>query len=439
MGAARLAGWGRQFVPGTELLTEDLEAAPLWRFRGLGRSYGDSALPPPTNPRVVTTTRANRILSFDPASGKLRAEAGLSLLDLNALFLPRGYFPPVTPGTQFVTLGGAVAADVHGKNHHAEGCFGRHVTGLKLRVASGALVECGPAQEAELFRATVGGMGLTGNILEVEFSMVPIPTPWIFQETERVESLEEYIDKLAEAGHAWPMTVGWIDCVRQGAGAGRGILMKGRWAQRHEAPTAFPKEPPRLRVPFEAPAWALSKPVVQAFNFAYYWRHLARKRQGLATPSAFFYPLDFVQDWNLGYGKRGFTQYQCVVPTTAGPGAARRVLDVLTRAGEASFLCVIKDCGAQGDGLLSFPMPGISIAVDLPVRAGTRDLVAALNEQVLAEGGRIYLAKDSFTTPAHFRAMEAARLDRFQAVRDAWDPDRVFRSAQSVRLLGDPP
>jgi len=419
------------------VLLEDLSHAPKALFRGLGRSYGDSSLPPTSNPLVVNTTRANRIVRFDGDAGLLRAEAGLSLYDLNRVFLPRGWFVPVTPGTQFVTLGGMVAADVHGKNHHVDGCIGQHLTRLELRLADGQVLECGPDLERELFLATVSGMGLTGQILEVELPLRRIPTPWIWQESERVEDIDEYVTKLKEAAEHWPMTVGWIDCLSRGAHMGRGILMKGRWAQSHEAPTAFPRELPNVRFPFQAPELVLSRLAVQAFNFGYYWKHLPRKKTGLVDPFAFFYPLDFVKDWNLVYGRRGLTQYQCVLPDSAGPDAARRFLEVLTQRGGASFLCVIKDCGPESAAYLSFPMKGMSVALDIAVRDDTQALVDALNEFVLSVGGRIYLAKDHFTRPEHFRAMEK-RLDRFLEVRHKWDPQLCFKSAQSVRLFGDP-
>src|SRR3954471_668896 len=229
----RVSGWGRLFSPGREVQPDDLTRAPeVPLFRGLGRSYGDSSLPPASNPVVVSTIRADRILSVDDATGRLRAEAGLSLVELNRTFMPRGWFVPVTPGTQFVTLGGMVAADVHGKNHHVEGCFGAHVSRLKMRVADGTILECGPDLERDLFCATVGGMGLTGHILEVEFGMRRIPSPWIWQESLRVPDVATYVQTLKEsAEQGWPMTVGWIDCLSTGASMGRGILQRGRWAQ----------------------------------------------------------------------------------------------------------------------------------------------------------------------------------------------------------------
>ncbi len=437
---AELSGWGRLSVRARELCPEDLEGASRGAVlcRGLGRSYGDSSLPPPGRPEVLATYRADRLLSFSTETGLLRAEAGLSLREVNRLFLPRGWFPPVTPGTQFVTLGGMVAADVHGKNHHRAGCFGEHVTGLRLRVASGRVLECSPEVEPDLFWATVGGMGLTGHILEVEFRMMRIPSPWIWSESERVPDIDHYIDALKEAAAGWPYTVGWIDCLSRGSGMGRGILLRGRWAAPEEAPRAAPRPKRRFSVPCVCPGWLLGPLTVRAFNALYYGLHVPRVQKRIMHPEPFFYPLDKILHWNRLYGPRGFTQYQCVLPLAAGRGAARRFLQLLTSRGGASFLCVIKDCGAEGRGLLSFPMPGISIALDIAVRDDTQRLVDALNELVLAEGGRVYLAKDSFTRPEHFRAMDP-RLERWLEIRRRWDPERRIRSAQSVRLLGDDP
>jgi len=426
-------------VPGREIFSEDLEKLTEGAVlsRGLARSYGDSSLPPPSHPEVVSTVLADRILSFDRETGRMRAEAGLSLRELNELFLRDCWFTPVSPGTQFVTLGGMVAADVHGKNHHQDGCFGEHVHSLRLRMASGEIVECSLENEPELFAATIGGMGLTGHILEVEFSLRSIPSPWIWCESTRIRNIDEFMEGLKAAGPDWPYTVGWIDCISKGSKMGRGILQRGRWAEADRAPRRPPGHKRHIAVPFEFPSWALGPWTVRAFNSAYYHRHIPREKKGIVHPESFFYPLDAVLNWNLVYGKHGFTQYQCVLPDTAGPGAARRFLELLTSKGGASFLCVIKDCGPEGRGLLSFPRPGISIALDIPVRPDTQSLVDALNELVIAEGGRIYLAKDSFTRPEHFRAMEP-RLDRWMDLRARWDPERRLRSAQSIRLFGDP-
>ncbi len=355
----------------------------------------------------------------------------------------------MTPGTRFVTLGGMVAADVHGKNHHRDGTIGRHVTRLLVRLASGEVVECSREDEPELFRATLGGMGLIGHVLEVELRMVRVPSPWIHAESFPVPDVAAFVRALEESGADWPYTVGWIDCLtpgRRGRPPGRGILTRGRWAERSEAPAELPRERTGPAIPFVLPGWVLNRWSVRAFNSLYYgrtrlWRGSARS--GIVHPESFFYPLDALRHWNRLYGPRGFTQYQCVLPREAagGPAAAAerflRVLSGSTRRGAgASFLCVIKDCGEEGEGLLSFPRPGISIAADLPVRRGTRDLVDALDEQVIREGGRIYLAKDAFTRPERFRAMEGDRLAELERVRVKYDPEGRLSSAQSVRLLG---
>jgi len=441
MGTARptstLAGWGRvPVVPGREVRSENLlsvvNGQPL--TRGLGRSYGDSSLPAAGDLEVISTTRADRILSFDPETGVLTGEAGLTLHDLYRLFLPRGWFVPVTPGTQFVTLGGMVAADVHGKNHHRDGSFGAHVTALKVRIADGRVLACSPTVERDLFRATVGGMGLTGHILEVAFHMVRVASPWLWTESVRMRDIDEFIAELQAASAEWPMTVGWIDCLSGGRRLGRGILIKARWAEPDEAPRQPPRPRRRLGIPFNFPSFVLGPLTIRAFNALKYLRHIPRVRRRVIHPESYFYPLDGLRNWNRMYGRQGLTQHQCVLPHEAGPSAARRFLEVLVAHGGASFLCVIKDCGPEGLGLLSFPRPGISIALDIAVRASTPALIHALNECVLKEGGRIYLAKDAFTTAAHYRAMDG-RLDEFLRVRRRWDPEGRLRSAQSARLL----
>jgi decaprenylphospho-beta-D-ribofuranose 2-oxidase len=304
-----------------------------------------------------------------------------------------------------------------------------------VRVANGGLVTCSPTVERELFRATIGGMGLLGHILEVAFSMKRVPSPWLWCETVRVPHIDAYIDALKEASATWPMTVGWIDCLTKGEHLGRGVLTKARWATAAEAPARPPRPRKRLSIPLEAPSFLLNPLSIRVFNAFLY-----RKRwpQGIVHPESSFYPLDVLRHWNRLYGRGGLTQHQCVLPNEAGRGAARRFLEVLVARGGASFLCVIKDCGPEGVGMLSFPRPGISIALDIAVRRDTQALIDALNEVVLKEGGRIYLAKDALTRAEHFRAMET-RLPEFLRVRRKWDPEGRFRSAQSVRLFGDPP
>jgi len=409
--------------------------------RGLGRAYGDAAVPAREDALVLATTRADRILDWDPVAGRLTAEAGLSLAEILRLFLPRGWFPPVTPGTKFVTLGGCVACDVHGKNHHCDGSFGSFVERLSLLTADGKEIVCGPDVDRELFLATVGGMGLTGLITEVTLRLRPVETGWIAMETEGVADLESMLAALEASREAWPYTVGWIDCLAAGVVLGRGVLMRGRHATRAEVPSGDPRPRRALRVPMDAPEWLLSPPAMRAFNGLYYWLKAGRRR-GAAGPSvvsyeAFFYPLDMITDWNRLYGRRGFLQFQCVVPRAAGLAAMRELLERIARAGAASFLAVIKDCGPAGPAPLSFPIEGVTLGLDLPYRGPeTVDLVHALNAVVIAAGGRIYLAKDAVTRAEDFARM-MPRLAEWRAVRDRWDPAHRFRSAQSVRLLGD--
>jgi decaprenylphospho-beta-D-ribofuranose 2-oxidase len=433
-----VTSWGGLTVRASERRSENLQHITngVALSRGLGRSYGDSSLPAEAGGAVVGTVLADRILGFDEATGVLRAEAGLSLAELNRVFLRRGWFTPVSPGTMFVTLGGMVAADVHGKNHHQAGCFGAHVLRLKMRVADGRIVECSREQHADLFLATLGGMGLTGHVLEVEFKMTRVASPWILAETEQIENIDQFITGLKQAGDAWPMTVGWIDCLSRGRSMGRGILMRGRWATAEEAPAHHPKPLRRITVPFDLPEFLLCRPTVRLFNECYYRAHGRGVRRRILHPEKWFYPLDAILHWNRIYGRRGFTQYQCLLPERGGRAAIRRFFELLTAKGGASFLCVIKDHGDEGDGMLSFPMRGTSIALDMAVRDDTPAIVDALNACVIEEGGRVYLAKDRFTREPDFRAMEP-RLAAWERVRQAWDPQRLIRSAQSVRLLGD--
>jgi decaprenylphospho-beta-D-ribofuranose 2-oxidase len=433
-----LTGWGRvPVVPGEERRSEDLAGLTVRAAlsRGLGRAYGDAALPASSDYRLAGTTLADRLLSFDPESGVLTAEAGVALDDIYRVLLPRGYFTPVTPGTRFVTLGGMIASDVHGKNHHRDGTFGRHVRSITLRVGTGDVVTCSPHRHADLFRATIGGMGLTGHILEASVVLTPVPSPWLVEERIRVPHVTELAAALDETGVTWPMTVGWVDCAARGRRMGRGVLYRGRWAEPGEARSGVPPLSTPRTVPVLCPEFLLTTPAVRAFNAINYGLHRGRAIRRVVSPEQFFYPLDAVGQWHRLYGRRGFIQYQCVLPRAAGPGAARLILDVLARHRALVPLCVVKDCGAEGPGLLSFPMPGMSIALDIPMGDDTQRLVDALNEQVIAAGGRIYLAKDALTRPEHFRRMEP-RLDEFLRIRRAWDPQGRIRSAQSMRLFG---
>lgn len=431
-------GWGRHpVVAGRATSGEDLErlsnAAGL--SRGLGRAYGDAALPATDATRpVVVTPRADRILSFDRDSGRLRAEAGFSLAQLRALFLPRGWFTPVSPGTRHVTLGGMVAADIHGKNHHVAGCFGQHVHALRMRVGDGRVLEVTPHNEhADLFHATTGGMGLTGHILEVEFALTRVPSPWIYEETERCDSLVGIVETLGQASADFPMTVAWIDTSAKGARAGRGIVMRGRWATADQAQQRAPKTTRAVTFPFDLPSGLVNPWTIRLMNTFWYHWHGRRPRQHVVNPDKYFWPLDGIDRWNRAFGRRGFTQYQCVMPSS--PQLYQEFVERFQRLGGCSFVTVFKDCGAAGPGPLSFPQRGTSLTLDIPITkdGSTQRLCTELDTFVIANGGRIYLAKDAFVSPANFRRMYP-RFEEWDQVRRRYDPQGLLRSAQSVRL-----
>jgi decaprenylphospho-beta-D-ribofuranose 2-oxidase len=439
MGDVVLHGWGRYPQVEAHVVTsEDLLDATreVVLTRGLGRAYGDAALPPPGSPRpIACSTRANRILSFDEQTGVLRAEAGLSLSEMAHLYLPRGFFTPVSPGTQYVTLGGMVASDIHGKNHHVDGTFGRATRSLRMRVPDGRVLEVSREQHPELFRATLGGMGLTGHLLEVEVELVRVPTPWIYEESVRYDSFAEVFENLSASSKLFPMTVAWIDTSATGARRGRGIVMRGRWASTGEAPGSFPTFGRGVEVPFLLPSGITNRTTFGWANAVWWHKHGPGEVKHVVPPAAFFWQLDMAREWNRGYGKRGFTQYQCVMPSEVE--LYDRFLDHFQKLGGTSFVTVFKDCGEQGEGLLSFPKRGTSLALDIPIRSveETAKLVRELNAFVIDHGGRIYLAKDAFTTQEEFRAMYPA-WEHFERVRDEWDPQRRLSSAQAVRLFG---
>ena len=355
--------------------------------RGLGRSYGDASLPADIESPVASSLSANRLLTFDASTGVVRAQAGMTLLDLNRLLLPRGWFTPVSPGTQFVTLGGMVAADVHGKNHHVRGSFGEHVRSLRMRVADGRVLDCSDHIEPELFRATLGGMGLPGPLRAVRLPMEAVPPPLRPAGSRRYTSLEAVLGALLEGSRSWPYTVAWVDCLQRGAPIGRGIVTSGRWADRTEAPRRSMRPRRGIAVPFMLPGWVLGKHGMRTFNRVYFGKHGHRVRRDVVHPEAFFYPLDTLRHWNRVYGRRGFTQYQCVLP---GETACRRLFETFAAKQGACFLCVIKDFGAQGQGLISFPQPGISIPPDTPIRATETQDPRAPGNGVACAAGRAF-------------------------------------------------
>jgi decaprenylphospho-beta-D-ribofuranose 2-oxidase len=430
-----LSGWGRVFGPGREVLSENVEEITKGATltRGLARSYGDSSLPHPDDGVVASCRLADRVLAFDDESGVIRAESGFSLLQLNRAFWKRNFASPVAPGTQFITLGGMVAADVHGKDHHSTGGFGSHVREFRMRLADGDIVTASRTENPDLFKATIGGMGLLGHILDVTFKMPRVPSAWVAIETERMPDLASYLAGLKEAAQRFPFTMGWIDSLGASGALGRGILMRGRWADAHEARPGVPQPLVRPGLPFVLPDFVISRFTVSTFNSLYYGIHPTAMRRKIEHPETFFYPLDAIRNWNRLYGRHGFTQYQCVIPEASGAAGVQSFVALLRRTGGSSMLSVIKDCGEEGEGLLSFPMKGTTVALDLPAREGVQQIVDTLNAHLIELGGRIYLAKDRFTRAADYRRMDK-RIDAWRAIKDKYDPKGRIRSAQSARL-----
>src|SRR5579872_4602313 len=407
--------------------------------RGAGRAYGDAALN--ADSRVVDLQRLNRMLDFDAETGILHAEAGVTLDEIIRVFLPRGFFPAVVPGTRYVTLGGSVAADIHGKSHHRESSLGTQVLWFDLMLASGEVRRCSREENGDLFWATVGGMGLTGVILELALRLRRVESAYIKGEIIRVANVDEAIENFERTDQQYGCSAAWIDCISTGGSLGRSVLHVGDFAARDALPANLRLEPLHAKektsppVPFNLPNFALNSLSMRAFNIGYYAIH--RNRNDSVTPyDVFFFPLDSIHNWNRIYGKRGFVQYQCVWPLEESRAGLIETLEAISGSGRASFLAVLKKFGAQ-EGMLSFPMPGYTLALDFPVTDGLLEFLDRLDEMVLKRGGRVYLAKDARMRPDTFRAMYP-KLNEWRAAKAQADPNNHFSSTLSRRLQMDP-
>ena len=405
------------------LLASDTTGACI--ARGSGLSYGDSALAG----EVVSSLGLRQVCELDATAGVLRCAAGFSLREVLGEIMPRGWFLPVLPGTAMVSVGGAVAADVHGKNHHRDGSFCDHVLGLSLMLADGEVAQCGPTQRPELFQATCGGMGLTGIILEAELQLVPITSPMMITRSQPAAGLDESL-ALLEIHDQARYSVAWLDCLARGAGIGRGIM----YLAEHEVGGEPRKiRRPGLRVPFTTPAALLNRYSLSWFNFAYYrWQHFRAGRSRL-DHEAYFFPLDRIGNWNRLYGSAGFLQYQFVMPVDRGREGIAKVLKRVSDAGKGSFLSVLKKMGPANGNPLSFPCAGYTLALDFKREASLFPLLDELDAIVLDHGGRIYLAKDARMSETVFKAGYPG-WERFLAVKQEVDPEMRFRSAQSDRI-----
>jgi decaprenylphospho-beta-D-ribofuranose 2-oxidase len=441
-----LHGWGRTSPSMARVLTprgvEDVVAAVTSAgprgiiARGLGRSYGDPAQN--AGGTVLVTTGLARIHAIDAASGLVDVDAGVSLDTLMRAALPHGLWLPVLPGTRQVTVGGAIGADIHGKAHHVVGSFGNHVRAMTLVTADGAVRELTPdGPESELFWATVAGMGLTGVVVRATLELHPVETAYFRVDTEQIDNLDELMARQRVDDESYAESVSWFDAVTTGPHLGRGLLTRANHARLAELPEKLRAEPLKfdapqlLTVPDVFPSGLLNRVTGKLFSEVWY-RKSPTRAGAIQNITQFLHPLDIVGEWNRGYGPQGFLQYQFVAPPERGD-VVRTVLERMIEAGQVSALNVLKRFGAGNQAPLSFPMPGWTLCVDMPVRPGLGPLCDELDELVLGAGGRHYLAKESRTTPQAIRR-GYPRFDEWRKVRDAVDPDNVFASDMSRRL-----
>ncbi|WP_426276866.1 FAD-binding protein [Chryseobacterium sp. S-02] len=367
--------------------------------RGNGRCYGDASL----GENIFSTKKLNKFISFDRLNGIIECESGVLLSEVLEISVPQGYFLYVTPGTKFISVGGAIASDVHGKNHHAEGCFSEYVIEFKLMIENGEIITCSREENSAKFWATIGGMGLTGIILSAKFKLKNIESAYIRQESIKAENLDE-IFKLFDESESWTYNVAWIDCLQTGKNIGKSILMRGEHAFAHELPQNLKEKPLRLKkkfqptVPFYFPGFVLNKFTVKIFNLLYFKKQSKKEVKSIVDYETFFYPLDVVNDWNKIYGKSGFIQYQMVIPKEKGKEGMKKILETIARSGNGSFLAVLKLFGKNNpEAYNSFPIEGYTLALDFRVNSKLKTLVAQLDSIVQEFGGRIYLTKDSMS------------------------------------------
>jgi len=429
-----LTGWGQyprsdarvtRPVTAAELLEKCTRSGSQVIARGMGRSYGDSALAA----TVIDTRQLDDYIAFDETRGALTCGAGITLSDILNTFLSRGWFLPVTPGTGFITVGGAIASDVHGKNHHLDGSFCDHLESFTLATASQGLVHCSRHSHPALFRATCGGMGLTGIIVSATFTLKPVTSGFIEQTTFKANNLASALELFETHSNA-PYSVAWIDCLATGNDLGRSLITLGSHASQGplQAGTAA-----ALAVPFNTPGALLNAFSIRAFNYLYYQRVRKNQSTRLIHYQPFFYPLDGIANWNRLYGRKGFLQYQFVVPKAGGKESLTAILKRIAASGKGSFLAVLKTFGKGNDNLLSFPMEGYTLALDFKMDSAIFPLLDELDTMVTDHGGRIYLTKDARMSEATFKTSYPG-WEAFQDIRREWGADGVFNSLQSLRL-----
>lgn len=423
----KVSNWGNFPVVEKELKSED-SLSKIQDFinsrneviaRGNGRCYGDASL----SEHIFSTKRLNKFISFDRLNGIIECESGVLLSEVLEVIVPQGYFLYVTPGTKFITVGGAIASDVHGKNHHAEGCFSEYVIDFSLLNETGEVLRCSRTENEDKFWATIGGMGLTGIILQARFQLKNIETAYIRQESVKARNLDE-IFRLFDESESWTYNVAWIDCLQKGENLGRSILMRGEHAFRYELGAKMAQKPLRLkkkfipRIPFYFPEFILNKFTVKLFNWLYYNQQRHTKLKNIVDYETFFYPLDVVEDWNRIYGKAGFIQYQMVIPKENGKAGMRKILETIASSGSGSFLAVLKLFGKNNPlAYNSFPMEGYTLALDFKVNSKLKKLVSQLDEIVEEFGGRIYLTKDSMSKSSVTNYLQNVQNPKFVSLQ----------------------
>ncbi len=392
--------------------------------RGMGRSYGDSA----NALNVLQTTYINHFIEFNKATGKLTAEAGITLREILEVVVPSGWFLPVTPGTSYGTLGGAIASDVHGKNHHIAGTFGQHVKSLTMLLGTGEVVTTSSQRLADLFHATCGGMGLTGIIVSATIQLLPIRSSLISQKTIKADCIEAACEAFERNNDA-TYSVAWIDCLSKGKSLGRSVIMLGEHAEQGKLNIDIRQ---KFSVPFSTPSALLNSLTMKAFNTAYWYRAKHSVSQTVSL-IPYFYPLDAVGEWNRLYGKKGFVQFQCVVPKLDGVARMGRLLTEISKSGEGSFLAVLKQFGIANENLLSFPTEGYTLALDFKASDTAIKTVKNLEDMVVDMGGRLYLTKDAVMQESTFKATYQ-NWEIFEEVREKYGAIGKFSSTQSKRL-----
>ncbi|HRS01588.1 MAG TPA: FAD-binding oxidoreductase [Bacteroidota bacterium] len=400
--------------------------------QGNARSYGDSAL----NKNIISTLKLNRFLDFDTENGIITAQAGVLFSDILKIAVPKGWFLPVTPGTKYVTLGGAMASDVHGKNHHKHGTLGQYIESFDILLADGEIRHCSKVENTELYHSAIAGMGLLGIILSASLKLIKIETPYIKQKVIKTRSLEELYE-LFEINRNYTYSVSWIDITGGAKSKVNGLLMLGEHALSSEVKSN--KQKPDviagnlLNIPIYFPNFVLNHSTIKIFNALYYGKELHHEKNAITYFDSYFYPLDIVNNWNKVYGNRGFLQYQFVVPLASGLQSIKKILNKIDEYGQASFLTVLKTFGKRNDFVLSFPDEGYTLAMDFPFTRRLPEMFNELDKIVLDYGGRFYLTKDAHLSPETFHHSNP-EIDKFLEIKAKYDPNNKFQSLQSKRL-----